>query len=149
MGVFAAIFMLLAVPIVIFAMRFEWLNAPIPPGVPDGTNAPSGNEMNFLLGTAHAQSIERWIYSGEFDSARNRWLTAVLDIGSYTPETMRHRSLVLLQSVQVYDRPPSFSALSLRWSLGKQIATLSPNEHVFIESTRVVGKGRIWCRISP
>jgi hypothetical protein len=141
--VFFSIFILLGSLAIVVIKNQELTNAPVPPAVSQPSSGTSG-----FIRNAYAQSNEQWIYCGEYDAATQHWSSNHLNLGGETPTTLEGKTFSPTHSVRVYDRPPSFSFLALRWELGSLVGSIPQGENITIQQTQTLGRNRVWCLIT-
>jgi hypothetical protein len=161
--VFCLVFLGLAVPITVGAMHSEVFNAPIPASAASPASAPEkasglapsdappsmpihGTSWS-LVGLAHAQTPDRWIFCGTLNAN-----TGILESAPFLAPNGTVHSIVgntyrLTHATPVYDRAPTFSMATFRWLLGSQAGTLVANNQVRIADAQILGQRRVWCRL--
>src|SRR5262249_25360611 len=142
LAVFFSIYIFFGSLVVIVIMNQELTNAPKP-----SESGQQGSQTFGFIENALAQSNEGWIYCGDYYSSSAQWSSSSLNIVRETPATVRGKTFSPTSSLQIYDRPPTFSVLNLRWNLGSVIGSVSERQSVTIKETQILGKGRVWCRI--
>jgi hypothetical protein len=142
--VFFSLYIFLGILVVIVVKDQELTGAPKP-----SVSSQQGSRRFSFIKNALAQSNEGWIYCGDYDSSSAWWSSSALNVARETPRTVRGKTLSLTSSGQLYDRPPTFSVVNLKWDLGAVIGSVSEGQSVTIKDTQTLGRNRVWCRIIP
>ena len=122
------VYVLAGAAIVTTVQNTELTGAPVPRSLIPSNQ--SGRSDSPLIAEAVAQSMGEWIYCGDYDPSKRQWTFTNLNIQGRAPTELKDRKFSAEKSVEVFDRAPTFSIISLKWNFGQKISALSPGQQI-------------------